>query len=113
MIVHVVQSAQESPSATAAILSHHMPGTPRVEECVPSSEVRCADGVCDRRALPYSRFCLHRESVIGVHTAYFVIPLLNCLYQILLRMKTRFCMVPAQHLKLTTCRVATPSLTSC
>lgn len=68
MIVHVVQSAQESPSATAAILSHHMPGTPRVEECVPSSEVRCADGVCDRRALPYSRFCLHRELVkIGIH----------------------------------------------
>lgn len=38
-----------------------------MEESVPSSEVRC--GVCDRRTLPYSRFCLHRESVIGLHAS--------------------------------------------
>ena len=62
MLTLYMQSAHESPSATASILSHHMLGTPQLQETVSSGEVKCADGGCSRRALPYSRYCLNRES---------------------------------------------------
>jgi hypothetical protein len=58
----LMQSARESPSAAACVLSRHMPRAPRLEEVVPSDPVRCAESGCGKRALPFSRFCLHHVS---------------------------------------------------
>jgi hypothetical protein len=58
----LVQSARESPSATASILSRHMLGAPQLQQSVSTGEVACAEGGCSRRALPYSRYCLNHVS---------------------------------------------------
>ena len=60
VIFSLTQSARESASATASVLSQYTPGANRPEEVVASLRVTCATSGCAQRALPFSRFCLHR-----------------------------------------------------
>ena len=75
----VEQSARESPAVTARTLSRHMPGAPKLEEVVPSGVVKCAGGVCDRQALPFSRFCLLREPTHFTVSSYPLVSLCSTL----------------------------------
>lgn len=58
----LIKSARESPSTTASIISHHMTDVRRQEERTVSGLVQCADNKCSKRAVLYSRYCLHHVS---------------------------------------------------